>query len=177
MAFERCSKNSKYQFTALQADINTVKPPVAPEVGDICITDLGNEYIFRAGAWQEHRMRYKDLGLVIDATNVPAGATVMSAIFTGLQWVRNARYLGACDQTHSVFGFPRDSSSVESGISALGASAQPSTGGANTFRAYTLTSAASTASSGVFGHGVRFQMKNEGASVASYAKMRVQLFD
>lgn len=44
-------------------------------------TDTRNEYLFDGIEWQEYKMRYKDLGLVIDAVNVAVGATVYSQIY------------------------------------------------------------------------------------------------
>lgn len=117
---------------------------------------------------------FKDLGLVIDATNMAAGATVYSNWVDNVEWVRNGILLAQCDQQYDIQQQVRDSNSISAYATNIIAT-QIAVASPNWAMAKLLQSSTSTGLSAVFGYSVRFGLKNSSASPNTYGKLRVQL--
>jgi hypothetical protein len=110
-----------------------------------------------------HETDYEDLGLVIDAVNVAAGAFVYSSTFVNVQWVRNIVALSQSDQQYDIYSYLSDSSGIVSSsvlISSTALGSVPNTWWRN--NVYNSTN-------GVLGYGVKFGIKNSSASPNTFA--------
>lgn len=136
------------------------------------IDDNCNEYIFDGTTWQEYKMRYKDLGLVIDAVNVAAGAYVYSAIIDKTKWVSSIT-------THS-----QNAQTCDIGMQPLDSTLDLSTYIVNTITAQAIIvgawapSSVSQTSAPAFrrSKAIRVFMKNTSGVVATSMKLKLQLF-
>jgi hypothetical protein len=129
-----------------------------------------NECIYNQGTLRKHD--YRDLGLIIDATNVPAGAYAYSNYFDNMQWVRSFAAMVGCDQAYSLHINLKDTSGATHGDSVVNSvvSNQSATGGAANLRQHRVGQNAP----GLLGYSARFAVKNEGASPAAI-RLRMQL--
>ena len=125
-----------------------------------------------SGAMQvEAGGRYKDLGLVINAASVAAGAQVWGASwYDSVQWVRNMVWFSQCDLSYTAGYTLRDSEPVESNwlMNLVDNASSP-----GTEAVWRITQV--TGQTGLLGYSIKFRMKNEGASEAAYLRLRVQL--
>lgn len=167
----------KIDFVTNEAD----ERPIYAVFGDILwCRDTGNEYIYDGTAWQEYKMRYKDLGLVIDAVNVAAGATVYTPWYDNTQWVKNILFFLANTATggnvslnrinrdssgRADVGFAMFTGTVSTNLDALSVRAAGSAIGATT-----------TASHATLGKSTRFALINS-ASVVGNLRLAIQLID
>jgi hypothetical protein len=111
---------------------------------------------------------YQDLGLVIDATNMAAGATVYSNWYDNVEWVRNSIVLVQTDQQYDLLSQIRDSQgNIDGNGSSIAATQSANT---TNFRKHISTGANS-----IFGYSVKYGLKNSSASPNTYGRARVQL--
>ncbi len=132
--------------------------------------DTKNTYIFDGiNVWKEEKIFYKDLGVIIDASTMAAGAIVYSSYFDDLEWVRNIICLSQSDQQYDLVYFRRDfNGNVDTSGQNIGTSlsAYPSPN----WRYNTAIS-----NVGLIGYSARFYIKNSSASPNTYGRLRVQL--
>lgn len=127
-----------------------------------CETDTKNIYITNGSAWLPYKMVFQDLGLVVDATNMAAGATVYSNWYDGVDWIRNIIALSSSDQQYDIVIKRRDTALNESGMTLKSAQASSGSLATNTFSA-------------LLGYSVCFGIKNSSASPNTTAKLRIQM--
>ncbi|NRD80272.1 hypothetical protein HPT25_23400 [Bacillus sp. BRMEA1] len=111
--------------------------------------------------------KIQDLGIVISATNMAAGATVYSSLITGTPWVRNLLMLTQSDQQYDI------------GVSRV------DTSGIQDWTTWVSTNNGSTASSwrpvqvvgasALLGVSAKLAIKNSSASANTFANVRAQL--
>jgi hypothetical protein len=117
--------------------------------------------------------KYQDLGQVLDAGSIPAGATVYSQAYTQLTWVRNVIVFAQIDTAGWAVTIMRgDSSGVFDWAVQLGSSS--SSTGAN-WGVQIGSAGQSGGSSGVLGYQAKFGLKNTSGSASTVGKLRVQL--
>lgn len=128
-------------------------------------TDTGNEYIWDGSAWQEYNMKYRDLGLVIDAA-LTAGSIIYSNYIDNTRWVRNVIVFEQSDQQYDVLFFKRDAvgNAETSGVTI--ATNQSAFASPN-WRPHIVSS--------IFGTSFKFYLKNSSVSNNTYTRLRVQL--
>ena len=117
---------------------------------------------------------FLDLGLIIDAGVIAAGATVFSATFNNLSWVRNILAFIQADQLikYSVFR----EISLGSGIYDWGMSMFTlSSTSSSLWQPYVNISVAGASSSSVLGSSAKFAFVNVTASPTTVARLRIQL--
>lgn len=164
MAVKKVGKNTNYTIQELIGLSTDTKPTTYDPGSTFYETDTKNTYIFDGAAWQEKDMQYKDLGLAIDATNIAAGATVYSNWIDGVQWVRTVTLLCSTDQQYDIYFTVRDSSgTIGSDVSIVTAQAAAS----GWWRRHYANNQ--------YAYSVRFGIKNVSASLATNAKLKVQL--
>ncbi|MEN6372306.1 MAG: hypothetical protein ABFD64_09875 [Armatimonadota bacterium] len=117
--------------------------------------------------------RYQDLGLVIDATNVAAGACVWSSYYENVQWVRNIVLFIKSDQQYRGVLVSKDSSGTASGDANYDAIVASVAASGSTFRLH--RTGIGLTYGGFLGYSAKFGVKNDSAVQASYAQLRVQL--
>jgi hypothetical protein len=117
---------------------------------------------------------YRDLGLIIDATNVPAGAYAYSNYFDNMQWVRSFAAMVGSDQSYSVHLYIRDTAGTTHGDSTLNSVVgnQSATGGPTNLRQHRVGQLGTVP--GFLGYSARFAVKNDGSAAAAI-KVRMQL--
>lgn len=109
--------------------------------------------------------KYKDLGEVINTTNIVAGAIVYSDTFYGLHWVRNLFILAKSSQIFDIAYLAIDTNGLSG---AWHTPLQTSNGpAAGVWIPLKFTT--------VLGYACKFAIKNPSAATATYANMKVQL--
>lgn len=111
--------------------------------------------------------RFSDLGLVIDASGVAAGAFVYSSWIDEVQWVRQVLLGAQGDRTHNVGLYRRDSSLTDIGGVTV---ASDQTANSPSWRAIY-----GSGTTGVLGYGCRFFLKNQDGTNPATLRLRVQL--
>lgn len=135
-------------ITVRNRETKLIEDVVGNGSGGICVEPMG---------------RYQDLGMVIDASNVPAGAYTYSPAYTSLEWVRHFVALSQTSQTFSLAICRRDSSGREDWGSQLLVDRSAHWGLWETYAG----SPSCDCKSGIIGHGCRFRLENKGASAAN----------
>ena len=112
--------------------------------------------------------KYLDLGAVITATNMAAGATAFSGWNDNVALVRNITLLSQSDQQHDIGVTRRDAGTATSGIGTALVTNQPST--ASDWRSNSIAPP-----NAILGYSARFYLKNSSASPNTVGNLRVQL--
>jgi len=118
-----------------------------------------------------HSGRYEDMGAVIEAFGVAAGASVYTDYLDDVTWVRYIVMLIEADRSWDMGCVRRTASGVSSGAAAW-LSAQPAVGDGARQLVYGTQSGELT--NAVLGYSAKFYMKNVGASAADFT-MYLQL--
>lgn len=133
--------------------------------------DTSNIYTTDGSTWKNKDINYQDLGLVIDATNMAAGATVYGSLISGLEWVRNFIMLYTSDQNFDIMIKRQDTAGNISGGSTLKSAAV----GDSSRYALPFSLANVSVASSLIGYAATFGIKNVSASPNTFAKLWIQL--
>lgn len=117
--------------------------------------------------------RYQDLGLIVDASSVAAGAFVWSSYLDNIQWVRNLVFLVKSDQLYRVFIAARDTNGISNSDANNDSLINSTPASGSTYRLHRAGTAASNP--GFLGYSAKFGVKNEGTLQASLIQLRMQL--
>jgi len=112
--------------------------------------------------------KFKDLGQVITATNMAAGAMISSNFFDNLQWTRYWRATYQSDQTIQVGVCNRDTT-LATNWGDYNSSSCPATGSSS------WGGIAVTNQYGTLGYSAKFTVKNNSASANTFARLNIQL--
>lgn len=130
-------------------------------------TNTKNKYMFDGTTWIVIDEKYRDLGEVINATNVPAGGFIFSGWYDEIQWVRQIVFLSKSDQTYDYGIYRRDSSGQQE---YQGATLKSNASGNTTWIPNTYIG-----SGCLMGYGVKFYVKNSSVSTNTLLILKTQL--
>ncbi|MEN6521270.1 MAG: hypothetical protein ABFD46_09000 [Armatimonadota bacterium] len=118
--------------------------------------------------------RYQDLGLVIDDTNVAAGAYIWSSYYENTQWVRNLVLMVKSDKQYRAVVVVKDTGGIANGDSNYDSLTIAVAASGSSYRLHRL--GASTSIPGILGYAAKFGVKNEDSSAAATSvQLRIQL--